>query len=143
LRRGGCRQDGLVRLPVAELPERVRRVVERAVHRRRREECRGNEGGVLERLPAHADRDVANPLERVDEEEEVEERLEEPGEEDHPGPAVHHHVPLDNEEAADRRASRGRQSCACDELSHTTSLPPYQRSPTPNPPPPTPTNYPT
>src|SRR5262249_12687118 len=62
-------------------------------------------------------------LQRIHEEEEVEERLEEPGEEDHPGAPVDHGVPLDDEEAAQRRPPGSRQARACDELGHqTTSL---------------------
>ena len=49
-----------------------------------------------------------NSCERVDEEEEVEERLEEAGEEDHPRPAVDHDVALDDQQAADRRPRRAR-----------------------------------
>ena len=52
---------------------------------------------------------VTSPIEllqRVDEEEEVEERLEEAGEEDHPRPAVDHDVPLDEQQAAAARARR-------------------------------------
>ncbi len=70
-----------------------------------------------------------NSCERVDEEEEVEERLEEAGEQDHPGPAVDHDVPLDDQQAADRRPRRSRQAGACDELASSDDEPPAVRHP--------------
>ena len=64
-----------------------------------------------------------NSCERIDEEEQVEERLEETGEEDHPRPAIDHDVALDDQQAADRRPPGTSTRRACDELGHqTTSL---------------------
>ena len=93
------REDGVVDLLVAELPEDVGRVVERAVERGRGEQCRRDEGRVLDRLAV--DDDVADiGSEPVAEREQVEERLEEAGDDDRPRPAMAHDVPLEEVAAA-------------------------------------------
>src|SRR6185503_10157440 len=116
------RKDRLVDLGVAQLPEDVRRVVPGTVHGRRREQRRCDERRVLDGLAF--ERDVAYELlQWVDEEEEIEERLEEAGEQDHPGPPVNHDVPLDDQQAPECGPRWSRQASTCDELAHqTTSL---------------------
>ncbi len=114
------REHRVVDLAVSKLPEDVRRVVEGAVHRRRREQRWRDECRVLDGLPGRGD--VPDEvLERVDEEEEVEQRLEEAREQDHPGPAVHHCVPLDEQETADARPGGCDERRPDDVVGHRTS----------------------
>ena len=78
------------------------------------------EGRIAEAAePEVAVPDVADERADTDAEaDEVEKRLEEAGEEDHPDPPVHHHVPLDDQEPAYARPGRCGERGAGDVFRH-------------------------
>ena len=95
------REHTLVRLRVLELEEDVARFVDGAVHRRGREKRRRDELAVRDGLAAELERADERP-DADPEGDEVEERFEEPGDDDEPGVARARQVALDEPPGAVR-----------------------------------------
>ena len=87
-----CGQHRVVQLRVTQLLEHVaRRIEDRPVHRRGRQEGRGHELRVV--VGDAVDDDVANERGEPDlHRQQVEQRLEEARHQDHPGVAIEHHA---------------------------------------------------
>ncbi len=102
-------QHRVVDVRVLELEEDVhRRVVDGAVHGGRGEEGGRDELGVADRLAADLDVADEGPQAEADRDQ-VEDRLEEPRQDDHVRPAVDVHVALDQAVAAAGAPQHGRQ----------------------------------
>ena len=91
------REHRVVGLHVLQLPEHIRRVVDRAVHRCGGQQRRCDEARVVDE-PSSRSRDLPDEVPQPDaHREEIEERLEDAREDDHPRAAVDHQVALEEQ----------------------------------------------